>query len=142
MKIAFDFNGVLDLYGNIMFPFVELLRASGHKVGFCTGNASWAFPEEFKKYWDFTIFCDNPEQEIKDCGRVSNRHEDKMKYWKSTVLKKNKVDIIFEDHAGQIEGVLAIKIGLPQFTSYNGKENKSAEFFSRSNITNSGNHPE
>jgi hypothetical protein len=125
MKIAFDFNGILDVYPQIVFPFIELLRASGHQVGLCTGNASSAFPKEYKDYWDFTIFCDNAEQEMKDCGRVSKKHEDKMKYWKSAILKKNNVDIIFEDHAKQIEGTMAIQIGKPMETFYQTEE-KSA----------------
>lgn len=118
MKIAFDFNGVIDTYPHVILPLIELLRQSGHEVGLCTGNASWAFPQEYKDAFDFTIFCDSPEEEMRLSGRVANTHEEKMKYWKSAALKEAKVDIIFEDYAGMIEGITAIQIGKPVETKY------------------------
>jgi len=118
MKIAFDFNGVMDTYQQILLPFIVLLKQSGHQVGLCTGNASGVFPKEYKNFWDFTIFCEGPEEEMRLSKRVATTHEEKMKYWKSKALQEQKVDLIFEDHAKQIEGVTAVQIGMPQKTTY------------------------
>jgi hypothetical protein len=118
VKIAFDFNGVIDTFPSVIIPLMQLLRESGHEVGLCTGNASWAFPQDIKDAFDFTIFCDSPEEEMRVAGRVSSKHEDKMRYWKSAALKEHKVDLIFEDYAHMIEGVTAIQIGTPVKTTY------------------------
>ena len=111
MKIAFDFNGVLDIYPNIFFPLIHLLRISGHQVILCTGNASKAFPQEFKDQFDFCIFCDGPEEEKRLTGRVAKNHVEKMKYWKAAALKKHKVDLLFDDFADVIKGTPCVRIG-------------------------------
>ncbi len=118
MKIAFDFNGVLDTYPEILGPFMQLLKASGHQVGFCTGNKSDGFPKEYKDFFDFTIFCDGPDEEMRLVGKVATTHEEKMKFWKSAALKEAGVDIIFEDYAHMIDGTTAIQIGKPTNTIY------------------------
>lgn len=118
MKIAFDFNGVIDTFPDVLIPLMALLKHSGHQVGFCTGNKSSVFTQEFKDQFDFTIFCDGPEEEMRLSGKVAKTHEEKMKWWKSAALKEAKVDIIFEDYADMIEGVTAIQIGKPTKTIY------------------------
>lgn len=110
MKIAFDFNGVIDTHPNIIIPMIVLLQKSGHEVGLVTGNKSDAFPKEFKDKFDFTVFCDGPDEEMRACGKIATTDEEKMKWWKSAVLKEHNIDIIFDDYADVIEGTTAIRI--------------------------------
>ena len=111
MKIGFDFNGVLDYAPNVLFPFIELLQHSGHEVGLITGNTSSVFPKKFKDQFDFTIFCDGPEEEMRACGKIATTDKEKMAWWKAAVLKEEKIDILFDDWADHIEGTTAIRIG-------------------------------
>lgn len=113
VKIAFDFNGVLDTFP-VMGELVSLLKSSGHEVGLVTGNANWAFPQEFKDQFDFCIFCDGPQEEERLSGKVATTHEEKMRWWKSAVLREAGVDLIFEDYAGEIQGTTAVQIGKPR----------------------------
>lgn len=112
MKIGFDFNGVIDLAPNIFIPLITLLRASGHEVGLVTGNKSEAFTEESKKLFDFTIFCNGPEEEMRVCGKVATTDEEKVKWWKDAIIKENKIDIMFDDYADVITNCTAIRIGV------------------------------
>ncbi len=111
MKIAFDFNGVLDTYPKELFPLLQLLKDSGHEVGLVTGNRSDVFPDWFKETFSFTIFCDGPDEEMRLTGKIATTDEEKMKWWKSAALKEAGVDIIFDDYADVIEGTMAIRIG-------------------------------
>jgi hypothetical protein len=112
MKIAFDFNGVLDTYP-ALWELVAILRASGHTVGLVTGNSSGVFPPEIKERFDFCIFCDGPEEEMRLSGKVASSHEEKMRWWKSAALKEAGVSLIFEDYAREIQGTTAVQIGKP-----------------------------
>lgn len=112
MKISFDINGVLDTYPE-MFPFAQLLRTFGHEVGIVTGNASWAIPPEWNEQWDFIITCDSPEEEMRLSGHLATTDMEKMKYWKSAVLKEQNVDLHFDDYADVMKGNV-VRIGPPK----------------------------
>ncbi len=110
LKIAFDFNGVLDTHPVTYGELIGILKKAGNTVGLCTGNKRSAFPKDFLDQFDFIIICDGPEEELRLAGKIATTHEEKMKWWKSAALKEHKVDVIFDDFADVIEGTLAIKV--------------------------------
>jgi len=99
MKISFDVNGVLDTYPHILFPLIQLLRASGHEVGIATGLKRTDLPGQWDVLFDFFITCDPPHDDVAILGKAATTDEEKMRDWKNVRLTQENVDLHFDDFA-------------------------------------------
>ncbi len=91
MKISFDLDGTLLKYPELMSSMASNFKSWGHEVGILSGHT----PENLQTFlqggWDFVIGC--------PLGAPYDSDEQKAKEWKSKMIRENKIDIHFDNHA-------------------------------------------